>query len=363
MGDKIDFDNIQKTAWKVLMDYTNDEIPIDVFQIIKKIPNLKLKTYQRLSEITEYSLTEIIHASQSNDGALWYISGVYIIAYNKNMDAKRTRFTIAHELGHYFLNHLNLSQRNILARNPYLSDSKYNQYEHEANFFAKHLLIPFPTMSYIIEETNHINVDMIEHIYDVNFQPAHIVINNLQRSGFITGGVLADQVKNKYYPNMTYLFSTITCKKCLTPVFRGKNFCPICGSNLSEQNDDLKSLNYNILYKGVKSMEYSSINLDENSRATICPRCETEIREGDFCEICGLYIVNRCVGVSNYQEYDWISNNHSCENGKKLSDRARYCPYCGGVSSFYAQGVLSNYTDELPQEKLNLLIEQALQSN
>lgn len=83
-------------------------------------------------------------------------------------------------------------------------------------------------------------------------------------------------------------------------------------------------------------MKYSSILLDKNSKAHICPRCENErINNGEYCKVCGVHIVNRCT-------------NESCE---LLADGdARYCYSCGTETTFNLDKLLRDWKQEFPQE-------------
>lgn len=39
--------------------------------------------------------------------------------------------------------------------------------------------------------------------------------------------------------------------------------------------------------------------LDDNGRALVCPRCKNEELKyaGDYCKICGTYLINKCSGI------------------------------------------------------------------
>ena len=56
----------------------------------------------------------------------------------------RQRFTVAHEIGHIELNHLESGEFSIACRDSMSSPSKANQEEIEANAFAAALLMPEP---------------------------------------------------------------------------------------------------------------------------------------------------------------------------------------------------------------------------
>ncbi|MFS0490821.1 ImmA/IrrE family metallo-endopeptidase [Leadbetterella byssophila] len=78
-------------------------------------------------------------------GALVVKDGKRTIGVNIHEDEKRQRFTIAHELGHYFLDHLNGAEIILDTKRLYRnlnSGMGVNKQEVEANAFAAALLMP-----------------------------------------------------------------------------------------------------------------------------------------------------------------------------------------------------------------------------
>jgi Zn-dependent peptidase ImmA (M78 family) len=81
-------------------------------------------------------------------GQLVHLSNRFYIVLNSDLLATceqgRLRFTIAHELGHYFINwhRTKLSQGVSLSFGGELTGQECNQIEKEANFFAANLLMP-----------------------------------------------------------------------------------------------------------------------------------------------------------------------------------------------------------------------------
>lgn len=74
---------------------------------------------------------------------LLFYNTKYDAGYDKGLHHPRTRFSIAHELGHYFLDHHR--QLLIRGRRPHKSNSEFrtpNQIEREADAFAASLLLP-----------------------------------------------------------------------------------------------------------------------------------------------------------------------------------------------------------------------------
>ncbi len=82
-----------------------------------------------------------------------------IIEYDVNMHPNRQRFTLAHELGHYFLGHLD--DNNILFRDPAKNFSldNYDPYEAEANKFAADLLMPKEKIDFLLQEVKMSSIE------------------------------------------------------------------------------------------------------------------------------------------------------------------------------------------------------------
>jgi len=78
-------------------------------------------------------------------GKIMYINGDPVIFYNANHTERMINFTIAHELGHFYLKHLEDQKTEIICMERDLQkiDDLKDKQEVEANFFAACLLMPF----------------------------------------------------------------------------------------------------------------------------------------------------------------------------------------------------------------------------
>ena len=93
------YDKIQEHVTRVLFSYVFLSFPFDIKSYIRIVPKLELKYYR------EYDYPLLLQ-KKSNDGfGFMRPDGIYVIVINDARPIKRQRFTIAHELGHYFLNH------------------------------------------------------------------------------------------------------------------------------------------------------------------------------------------------------------------------------------------------------------------
>lgn len=92
------------------------------------------------------------------DGVHFLDKGNVVIGYNENSAYCRKRFTIAHEMGHFLLKHLD--------RTPDVDFYTKNPVEVEANQFAAELLMP---LSFIKEDfKNNQNIKKIAQKYRVS---------------------------------------------------------------------------------------------------------------------------------------------------------------------------------------------------
>lgn len=101
------------------------EPPVDLPAVIKHLSGVRNITI----ELLPYSLPDKVSGAHARKGQR------HIITYNRNHHPRRQRFTIAHELGHLLLEHLDVqsNEEDLPSRNPE---------ETAANAFAAELLAP-----------------------------------------------------------------------------------------------------------------------------------------------------------------------------------------------------------------------------
>ena len=82
----------------------------------------------------------------------------YILCYNEEDSIYIIRWTIFHELGHYFLEHLKEEYSYIFC-----DGERYNEIkEKEANCFARHCSSPLPLALYMYIEINNNNLKLLD---------------------------------------------------------------------------------------------------------------------------------------------------------------------------------------------------------
>lgn len=142
----------EKRAERTLRNCKIEERPIDLDRILEK----------------EGIRKEELEASDDVFGAIVQQNGVVVIAINPNQHPNRQRFTLAHELGHYFC-HRQISMEYVdgdfrVHWRDQESSTGTKWEEIEANRFAAALLIPEHMLRKDIEEYRMIDQDTISRL-------------------------------------------------------------------------------------------------------------------------------------------------------------------------------------------------------
>lgn len=214
---------------------------------------------------------------------------------------RRCNFTIAHELGHIFLEHLLIPRR--------LKTKIHEEYENlEADEFAGRLLMP----ENLILRTNFISAEIVSYEFLVSRQALFKRVNNLKRLDL-------------------YKIPTImTCKRCgNTNISLMAEYCNICGAEVNSTS-----------IRGVKRILYNPVESDVDCRILTCPVCRNNEMSGDarHCRICGTPLHNEC--NSEKKHYNCYHINEA---------NARYCEMCGHRTLFYDRGFLTDWKIEKQQ--------------
>ena len=147
------------SAQTILNNLWDGFIPVDVEDIIAR---LSINVEKRWM-------------STGSGYAYWNEDGSRGIVVNSNEPSCRQRFTLAHELGHHALAHIQRGQtRDRDERSSYGMDF----YEIEANNFAAELLIPEENLRKDIGRYYSDIQELAEH-YDVSFDAMYYRLKNL----------------------------------------------------------------------------------------------------------------------------------------------------------------------------------------
>lgn len=169
----IQYKYAQKKAYEVLLQYSDGILPIDPFKIVKKINNIELKTYSEFAKELQkkcpsMSIEEIKCQFESDKGFLKKKGKKkYILCYNEEDTIHIIRWTIFHELGHYFLEHLKEEYTHIFYHGEKYSEIK----EKEANCFARHCSSPLPLALYMYMEIDNTKLklsDLFQYFFDMS---------------------------------------------------------------------------------------------------------------------------------------------------------------------------------------------------
>ncbi|WP_191561658.1 ImmA/IrrE family metallo-endopeptidase [Metabacillus idriensis] len=331
---KADFVKAQQLADHVLNENNIQELPVKVKKIVNSFPNLKVRTYSWFAKKRGYSHSEVCNLVDSEEGCCLYYESLnaYLILYNDKISNKgRKRWTLAHELGHYVMNHNKITNNSSLSRSS-LSDDEYNEFESEANCFARELLAPPP----VLNELNLLSPSHISSICDISGEASANV------SKFLIQGA---QFGKKYPPHNPVLkqFSGFInkiknskkCKDC-DLIFSKVNalFCPSCG------NKNLIKIPYSSIEENFTKID------DHNDKIIKCPNCNNgEITKGsNYCRLCGSYLINKCSGFKKANDKNlrgtikWHNHDRGC--GEFLDSKTRYCHNCGSTSTYFEDGLL-----------------------
>lgn len=153
-----------KTARNLLNKYWKGGLPIDPSKIAA-LEGLRVEPFDG-------------NASKSLSGELVPDGDTAIIKFNPSDSAKRQRFTIAHELGHYMLGH------GHAFRDPssHFSMSYYDQREVDANQFAAEVLMPEVAVKVLLKQRKITDVAELARLFDVS---VNAMSYRLKKLGFM----------------------------------------------------------------------------------------------------------------------------------------------------------------------------------
>ena len=180
-----DYKVARDLAWNVLIECGINKLPINLARIANHYGIYIIK----------YSDSDYLrrHNLPNEDGYSRLIDKKQVIYYNDKKPIYRTRFTLAHELGHCLLGHLDFGE--TLHRNTEndVSDTR----EQQANVFARDLLMP----ATVLHSLNICSADDISNICNVSMQSAEIRFNRLlelNKRGMFNKHPLERQVYNNF---------------------------------------------------------------------------------------------------------------------------------------------------------------------
>lgn len=175
------YDYCAKKAFEFLEEFHIMSYPIDVEKIIIQ-KKWGLTPYSLLMQEFNCDRETVIRCLRSRDGYTQFDNENYSIAYNDDYKlGDRKRFTLMHEVGHIYLNHLNDFDMTLLYRGS-LSEEENKVLENEANAFARNVLIPISI--YLRLKNKSVNNVAIQFGVTISAAQARIDFINRDASSF-----------------------------------------------------------------------------------------------------------------------------------------------------------------------------------
>ena len=315
-----DYKLAAERAIEVLEDSDITQAPIVLMRIIDRYSgDIKLVRYTSLASKYMKSVSDIVAMFDSDMGFCAYepASNHYVIYINDTHSDAWIRFTIAHELGHIFLEHHKKAGASTMNR-LFIPEEDYKEYEKEANVFARNLLSPAPLAKDVVTDS----FNDLEKMYHLQLAFNITELASEMRLRYVYRDLrdydesmleIVNQIEVRYQKK---------CYECNTVVPRRAKYCISCG-----EKKLTRSLHYFTLPAAV---EY-----DSNGRFVHCVRCGNSEHTSDafFCRICGAPLRNSCIGDKNTEHV-----RH------KNPSNALFCGSCGSTT------VLNKYNIDINQE-------------
>lgn len=187
IDNKVLYDKSQAQAYEVLINYSDGALPVDPFKIIKKLDNVQIYSYkecmEKLKKIDSYEgMTEkqMLDALPSNEGFTTLIGDTYNIFFNEKKPPARIRWTIFHELGHFFLKHFDECE---CVKNFFTDPQEYEDtLEKEANCFARHCSSPLPIALYLcFHKRKPLSIELFKSCFDMSDETSKICLKHLKK--------------------------------------------------------------------------------------------------------------------------------------------------------------------------------------
>lgn len=151
--------DISEKAKAVLLKYWDGEIPVDPFLIAENLGMRVIANPELAPASGEYRLEDDVPT-------------IYI---NPNDPLVRRRFTVAHEIGHHYLEHGD----RFRDTSKHFSSTNYDPIEVQANRFAANLLMPKPIVDHYIKKENIKDIGELSNKFHVSEVAMEYRLKNL----------------------------------------------------------------------------------------------------------------------------------------------------------------------------------------
>lgn len=131
-----DYQRARDAAWRILLDCKVDRLPVSLNAVCRKL-KIRVLSYEKGGRMLERA--ELAQAARHTDGMTFYTRTTPVVLFDEKKPPQRTRFTVAHEVGHIILGHVEPGSFTVANREPRPEDAPEEQ---AANQFAARLLAP-----------------------------------------------------------------------------------------------------------------------------------------------------------------------------------------------------------------------------
>ncbi|UQN37332.1 ImmA/IrrE family metallo-endopeptidase [Alcaligenes aquatilis] len=152
------------TATALLNGYWDRKLPVNPTHIAQRLG---------ITVVPELSLVG------GASGLIEEVGGLTTIRYDMTEPAVRQRFTVAHELGHFSLKHLNEGQRCFRDTKAQFFSHQVDPRETAANQFAAELLMPREAVEYLVQEHKLLDVSRLANLFHVSEAAMGFRLKNL----------------------------------------------------------------------------------------------------------------------------------------------------------------------------------------
>lgn len=150
-------ENIEREVACLLRDYGVSNYPIDMFQLLSQLGVRVIPYSSMADECRQVALSQSIEGFKARG-----TNRDFLVCYNDSRPANRIRFTLAHELGHIWLEHKHGTPKE----------------EAQANYFAGYLLSPHPLLALSIRDNKW---DTLAALYGVSTDCMNISLSQLHQ--------------------------------------------------------------------------------------------------------------------------------------------------------------------------------------
>ena len=342
-----DFFRPVEAALAMLEEAEITSFPVSLKQILRH-RGIRLFSYEDYCRVNGCSMEECVEW-YGQDAATIFNSRGFLILINKNqMPRHRIRFTIAHELGHIVLGHLQEIGPGMPGKLPE-DHALYEVMEVEANCFARNLLCPAPAVQrlfrlygYTAEVPDMRKMRTVRRCRDAFLAWPGEKLSDaalVERAFYVTASAAETRLRTleedlkrtdrseaaRITQEMQFT-AAVRCLGCEAPRVPGAAACYACGAKgkfgffVSEAGKELPEAPY---------YDKATCHL---SRCPVCGR-RSYASELTYCIGCGLSLINECEGITD--------STGAQRNRHPNPPFARYCLRCGKPTAFHLQNLIT----------------------